>query len=172
MTFFTQVLWFCCPSLRFTIVSTALISPMIWVCAIIFLLISAGSISICRIFAFFAKESGLPNTLSLNLVPMAISRSQAETPRLDVLVPCMPSMPVYRASVPSKAPLPISVSATGAWTFSTNSLSSSDASESTAPPPTSINGFLDDSISSMACRISISLILSIFLLISFGLCSL
>ena len=35
-------------------------------------------------------------------------------PKLDVLVPCIPTIPVYCSWVPSNAPLPIRVSATGA----------------------------------------------------------
>ena len=44
--------------------------------------------------------------------------------KLDAFVPCMPSIPVYRGSVPGKAPLPIRESVTGASSLSTNSFNS------------------------------------------------
>ncbi len=102
----------------------------------------------------------LPVTLSENLAPIVINKSHSVIPRLDVLVPCIPTIPVYLESLPSNAPLPIRVSATGLSTLSTNSLSSVAASDITAPPPTKINGFLDLLIILTASSKSSSLILS------------
>ena len=122
------------------------------------MLISAASTSICKIFAFLANFFALPITLSENLAPITISRSHSVIPRLLVLVPCIPTIPVYFGSEPSNAPLPISVSATGASVFDTNVLSSSLAFESITPPPTSIYGFFAPLISDTAFKISSSLI--------------
>ena len=80
----------------------------------------------------------------------------------------MPSIPVYLSLDPSNAPLPISESHTGASTFSTNFLSSSDASDITAPPPTNTYGFLAFLISVTALSISSSLMLAVILSTGFG----
>ena len=82
----------------------------------------------------------MPVTRSLNLAPIVINKSHSVTARFDVLVPCIPSIPVYLTSSPLNAPLPINVSQTGASTRSTKVLSSSLASEITAPPPPTIIG--------------------------------
>ena len=136
--------------------------------ALMFLLISDGSTSICTMFAFFANSFALPITLSLNLAPNTISKSDCVTPKFDAFVPCIPIIPVYLLFVPSKAPLPISESHTGASTNSANSLTSLSASEITAPPPTKINGFSDALIISATVLRSSSVILSEYLLISSG----
>ena len=151
----------CFVNLAFNLVRTSLTSPITLAVVGIFLLISAGSISIWRTFAFLANFLALPVTLSLNLTPIAISKSHSVTPKLDVFVPCIPNIPVYKGLVPSNAPLPISESHTGAFTFSTNSFNSSDAPDITAPPPTKIYGFLDFSINLTAFSISSSVIFSV-----------
>ena len=138
-------------------------SPITHAFTTTFLLISAGSTSNCNTFAFDANFLGLPNTLSENLEPIAINKSQSLTPKLDVLVPCIPSIPVYLSCLPSYAPLPIRVSHTGASTSSTNSFSSASASLITAPPPTKIYGFLDAVIISTALSIASSVIPAVIL---------
>ena len=55
----------------------------------------------------------------------------------------------------------MSVSQTGAFTLSTNSLSSLLAPERTTPPPTNIYGFLDAFMSSIALSMSLSVIISV-----------
>ena len=55
----------------------------------------------------------------------------------------------------------MSVSQTGAFTLSTNSLSSLLAPERTTPPPTNIYGFLDAFMSSIALSMSLSVIVSV-----------
>lgn len=119
--------------------------------------------SICKILALEANLLVSPVTRSENLAPRTIKRSHSITPKLEVLVPCIPSIPVYLSLVPSNAPLPISVSHTGASTFSTNSAISAEAPEIIEPPPTNTNGFLAFLIISIASVISL---LSIFLLAS------
>ena len=78
-----------------------LIGTLINAVVLIFLFISAASISICKILAFEAKVFGLPVTRSENLAPIAIRRSHSDTLRLAVLVPCIPSIPTYLSFVPS-----------------------------------------------------------------------
>ena len=128
--------------------------------ALIFLLISDGSTSICTIFALLAKALALPITRSLNLAPRTNNKSHIVTPKFDVFVPCIPIIPVYLSLLPSIAPLPISESQTGASTNSASSLTSLAASEITAPPPTKINGFFDDLIISTTISMSSFLIVS------------
>ena len=106
--------WFTGSSLAFSLRRMTFTSPMMLASTLIFLLISAGSMSSWRIFAFFANLDALPVTRSLNLAPTTISRSASVMPKLEVLVPCMPTIPVYSSSAPSKAPFPIRLSATGA----------------------------------------------------------
>ena len=91
-------------------------SPIMLASALIFLLISDGSTSICTTLALLANFFALPVTLSLNLAPRTNSKSHSVTPKFDVFVPCIPIMPVYLLLVPSITPLPISVSHTGAST--------------------------------------------------------
>ena len=110
-------------------------SPTIEASVWMFLLISAASISMCKILALDANFLALPITRSENLAPNAISKSHSLTPKLEVLVPCMPIIPVYAGFLPSKAPLPIRVSHTGASIFSANSFTSRYAPEAIAPPP-------------------------------------
>ena len=105
----------------------------------------------------------MPSTRSENLVPRAIRRSLFITPRLEVLVPCIPSIPVYLSLVLSNAPLPISESHTGASISDANSKSSFSALDATHPPPTNIIGRFEALIASTAALISFSDIFSVLL---------
>ena len=156
----THSSWFCGSSLAFNFLKIIFTSPMMLASVSIFLLISAGSMSIWRILAFFANLLAFPTTRSLNLAPITTNRSHSVMPKLDVLVPCMPTIPVYNSWVPSNAPLPIRVSATGAWSLFANVRTSSAASERIAPPPTMINGFWDFLIIKSARSKSSSVIVS------------
>ena len=103
----------------------------------------------------------MPVTRSEKREPTTTSASHSETLKLAVFVPCIPSIPTYRSSVPGNAPLPINVSVTGASTFSTNSLSSLSAPEITAPPPTNTIGFLALRSTLIASSITASSIFSV-----------
>lgn len=82
------------------------------------ILIDFGRVNVyLQILALEANLLVSPVTRSENLAPRTIKRSHSITPKLEVLVPCIPSIPVYLSLVPSNAPLPISVSHTGASTF-------------------------------------------------------
>ena len=147
---------------------TSFSSPTTLASTTMFLLISAASTSIWRIFAFFAKVFVFPVTRSLNLAPSTIRRSQPETPRLEVLVPCIPSIPVYRGSSPENPPLPIRLSHTGASILWASSVTSLDASEIIVPPPVKINGLFASLIICTAVAMSSSLMVSVFGVISAG----
>ena len=73
---------------------TSLTSPIIDASTLMFLFISAGSISIWIIFALGANLYVSPVTRSENHAPTTTKRSHSITPKLDVLVPCIPSIPV------------------------------------------------------------------------------
>ena len=147
---------------------TSFASPTMLAFVGMFLSISAASISICMIFAFGANLDAFPITRSENLAPTTITRSALDTPRLDTFVPCIPIMPVYLSLLPSNAPLPISVSHTGASTLSANSASSADASEMIHPPPAMINGLLETLIISRTLFTSSSRMVSVFLSMTSG----
>ena len=111
-------------------------SPTTGISTLTFLLIAHGSISMCMIFACGANSSILPVTLSSNLAPTAIIRSDSWIAWFAYAVPCMPSIPSESSCVPGNAPSPISVMVTGIPVFSTNSRSFSEAPEIITPPPT------------------------------------
>ena len=135
---------------RFSSLKTTFTSPITAASTLTFLLISAGSTSICRILAFLANVLVLPVTRSLKRAPMVIRRSHLVTAKLEVLVPCIPIIPVYSGSVSGNAPCPIRDEVMGASILRTNSVTSAAASDRIAPPPTKIMGFLADLISSSA----------------------
>ena len=156
-------------SLVFRALRISLTSPITLASTRIFLLISAGSISSWRIRALGANLLVSPVTRSENLAPTTTRRSHSITAKLEVLVPCMPSIPVYLGSVPLKAPFPINESATGASILDANSASSSWAPEIMAPPPTKIKGFSASFIIDTASLTASLVICAVSLDISAGL---
>ena len=86
--------WSSWSSFAFTLLRISSASPITDASVCIFLFISAASTSNWRILAFLANLCVLPVTLSENLAPIVIRRSHSDTPKLEVLVPCIPSIPV------------------------------------------------------------------------------
>ena len=91
----------------------------------IFLLISAGSTSSCKIFACFANFFALPSTRSLKSARRRRSADRTRSRRgwMSWFRACRAS-PCRGSFVPSNAPFPIRESHTGASILCTNSLNS------------------------------------------------
>ena len=93
-------------------------------------------IDLCRIdidlkdlWHVLQKSCAFPVTRSLKRAPMTIRRSHCVTPRLEVLVPCIPSIPVYRGSFSVKTlPCPSGCRTPEPGSCAPDSCISSDAS--------------------------------------------
>ena len=81
---------------------------------------------------------------------MAMRQSHSVNAMFVVSIPCIPIIPSPNGCSSDIAPLPINVVQTGIFVSVANSRSSSDAFARITPPPTSINGFCELLITSIA----------------------
>ena len=114
--------------------------------------------SMCIIFAFLANSELLLITLSLNLAPIAITKSELESAKLLSLLPCIPTIPRDSSFFLSIFPSPISVFSTGVSILVANFSRISSLSEDLTPPPAYIIGFLDSFMISIASFKSLILV--------------
>ena len=115
---------------------TSLQSPTIGTSALRFLPISAGSMSMCTIFASGANVASLPVTRSSKRAPTATSRSAFCIAVTAVYTPCIPGIPRHSSWASGNAPRAIRVVTTGRCPTVASSYSSSVASALITPPPT------------------------------------
>ena len=98
--------------------------------------ISAGSMSMCTIFALGANSVTRPVTRSEKRAPAAMMRSASVMAMFEYFAPCMPTGPKFSGWLAGTPPLPMRVTTEGMRILSMRATISSVASDEMTPPPT------------------------------------
>ena len=110
-------------------------SPIRAVAEGMFLLISAGSISICKTLLFCANFEASEITRSEKRAPSASTTSLSVTAILLAFVPCIPNIPKHKGELEGNAARAIRLSVTGISAFFAKASNCSLALLKQIPPP-------------------------------------